>query len=72
MAKQKKIFRYHPLLGKREFSKEHAERLDKLEEINPSGWSDKPIKANKVDGTDATTDSDTNQGDEKESGSAQG
>lgn len=36
--KKKKVFRFHPILGKREFNEDHAKNLDELEKTNPSGW----------------------------------
>lgn len=37
MSKSKNYL-WHPILGKRAFSKEHAQSLLKLEEKQPSGW----------------------------------
>lgn len=38
MKELKNVFRWHPLNGKLALTEKEAERLDQLEETNPSGW----------------------------------
>lgn len=36
--KDEKVFRWHPMIGKKSFTKEEAERLDEVQKRLPSGW----------------------------------